>query len=83
MGIYESLGVRPFINVSTAAATRWGGVLMKQETLDAMTEAAKNQCVSTSFKPLPARLSPRKLMPKPASLPAEQPQFLPWVQQPA
>ena len=41
MGVYESLGVRPFINVSTAAATRWGGVLMKQETLDAMTEAAK------------------------------------------
>ncbi len=26
---------------STAAATRWGGVLMKQEALDAMTEAAK------------------------------------------
>jgi len=41
MGVYESLGARPFINVSCATATRWGGVLMEQETLDAMTEAAK------------------------------------------
>ncbi len=41
MGVYQCLGVRPIINLSTGTATRWGGAFMEQETLDAMNEAAK------------------------------------------
>ena len=39
MGIYERLGVKPIINV-VGTATRYGGGLMPQEVIDAMSEAA-------------------------------------------
>jgi L-seryl-tRNA(Ser) seleniumtransferase len=41
MGIYESLGVRPLINVS-ARLTKFGGSLMPPEVLAAMNDAAAN-----------------------------------------
>jgi len=40
MGVYERLGVRPIINVA-GTATRLGGALMEQETVDAMAEATR------------------------------------------
>jgi D-glucosaminate-6-phosphate ammonia-lyase len=40
MGVYERLGVRPIINVA-GTATRLGGALVEQETVDAMAEAAR------------------------------------------
>jgi D-glucosaminate-6-phosphate ammonia-lyase len=40
MNVYESLGVRTLIN-ARGEATRFGGALMEQETIDAMSEAAK------------------------------------------
>jgi len=40
MNVYERLGVRTLIN-ARGEATRYGGALMEQETIDAISEAAK------------------------------------------
>ena len=41
MGIYEEIGVRPFINAGGWTYTRYGGSIMRAEVLAAMVEAAR------------------------------------------
>lgn len=42
MGIYEEIGVRPFINAGGWMSTRYGGSIMREEVVGAMADAAKS-----------------------------------------
>jgi|GEM_PF-2349873 len=42
MGIYEDIGVKPFINAKGEYFTRDGGALMPQVAIEAMAEAARD-----------------------------------------
>jgi L-seryl-tRNA(Ser) seleniumtransferase len=42
MGIYEEIGVRPFINASGCMYTRFGGSIMAEPVVAAMAEASKH-----------------------------------------
>src|SRR5580704_95012 len=42
MGIYDEIGVRPFINARGRAYTRFGGSIMPPEVLTAMAEASRH-----------------------------------------
>ena len=49
MSVYESLGVRPIINVA-GTMTRYGGALIERATLEAMDDAA-GQSSTTAPQP--------------------------------